>query len=105
MLRTAVKKVLKAIEANDVAAAETAYKIAEPILDRYANRGLIHRNKASRPTSRVNEQTNALKTAARFGHAGVAACAHAYSQPQKDDSQRLFCFSFYIYQVHSPPVA
>ncbi|PKM14706.1 MAG: 30S ribosomal protein S20 [Gammaproteobacteria bacterium HGW-Gammaproteobacteria-2] len=64
MLRTAVKKVLKAIEAKDVAAAETAYKVAEPILDRYASRGLIHRNKASRHKSRVNARIKALKTAA-----------------------------------------
>ena len=31
MLRTAVKRVLKALEANDAAAAEAAYKTAVPI--------------------------------------------------------------------------
>lgn len=64
MLRTAVKKVLKAIEAKDIAAAEAAYKVAEPILDRYASRGLIHKNKASRHKSRINARIKAIKTAA-----------------------------------------
>lgn len=63
MLRTAVKKVLKAIEAKDVAGAETAYKTAEPILDRYSSRGLIHKNKAARHKSRISARIKALKTA------------------------------------------
>lgn len=53
MLRTAIKKVVKAIEAGDKAAAETAYKIMVPILDRAATRGLIHANKAARHKARL----------------------------------------------------
>ena len=64
MLRTAVKRVLKAIEANDAAGAEAAYKTAVPILDRFSARGLIHRNKAARHKSRINARIKALKTAA-----------------------------------------
>lgn len=60
-LRTAVKNVIKAIGANDVAAAENAYKVAEPILDRYSARGLIHRNKAARHKSRISARIKALK--------------------------------------------
>lgn len=60
MLRTSVKKVLKAIQANDAAGAQEAYKIAEPILDRYSARGLIHKNKAARHKSRLNAQIKAL---------------------------------------------
>jgi small subunit ribosomal protein S20 len=60
MLRTAVKRVLKAIEANDAAGAEAAYKTAVPILDRFSARGLIHRNKAARHKSRINARIKAL---------------------------------------------
>ena len=53
MLRTAVKKVVKALDANDAAGAETAFASAQPLLDRMAARGLIHRNKAARHKSRL----------------------------------------------------
>ncbi len=63
MLRTAVKRVLKALDANDAAGAEAAFKTAVPILDRYSARGLIHKNKAARHKSRINARIKALKTA------------------------------------------
>jgi small subunit ribosomal protein S20 len=63
-LRTAIKKVLKAIHANDVAAARAAYDIAQPLLDRFAARGLIHKNKAARHKSRLTARIKALQTAA-----------------------------------------
>lgn len=63
MLRSAVKNVVKALEANDAATAEAAMKSAEPILDRYSSRGLIHKNKAARHKSRLNARIRALKTA------------------------------------------
>jgi small subunit ribosomal protein S20 len=63
MLRTAVKKVLKALGENDAAAAEDAFKVAQPILDRFSARGLIHRNKAARHKSRLSARINALKAA------------------------------------------
>ena len=63
MLRTYVKKVLKAIQANDAPAAQEAYKAAEPILDRYASRGLIHKNKAARHKSRLTARIKAIKAA------------------------------------------
>ena len=60
MVRTALKKVLKAIEAKDAAAAQDAYKVAEPLLDRQSSRGLIHRNKAARHKSRLQARIKAL---------------------------------------------
>ena len=63
MLRTAVKRVLKALEAQDATAAEAAYKTAVQILDRYSSRGLIHKNKAARHKSRINARIKALKAA------------------------------------------
>jgi small subunit ribosomal protein S20 len=53
-LRTYVKKVVKAIDSGDKAAAEEAYKAAVPIIDRTARKGLIHPNKAARHKSRLN---------------------------------------------------
>ena len=63
MLRTAVKKVLKAIEANDAAGAKAAFDVAQPILDRFSARGLIHRNKAARHKSRLTARIKALQAA------------------------------------------
>ncbi len=63
MLRTAVKKVLKALEANDAAAAQAAFAAAQPILDRYTARGLIHKNKAARHKSRLTARIKALQAA------------------------------------------
>jgi small subunit ribosomal protein S20 len=60
MLRTAIKKVVNAIEAKDKKAAQDAYKSAEPIMDRYSSRGLIHKNKASRHKSRLSAHIKAL---------------------------------------------
>ena len=60
MLRSSIRKVLKAIEANDKAGAEAAYKAAEPVLDRYSSRGLIHKNKAARHKSRLTAHIKAI---------------------------------------------
>ncbi len=54
MMRTYIKRVYYAVEAGDKAAAETAYKAAVPVIDRMAGKGLIHRNKAARHKSRMN---------------------------------------------------
>lgn len=37
--------------------------MAQPILDRYASRGLIHKNKAARHKARLNGHIKALKAA------------------------------------------
>ena len=63
MLRTLVKKVVKALETKDVVAAEAAFVEAVPVLDRYSSRGLIHRNKAARHKSRLTAHIKALKAA------------------------------------------
>ena len=62
-LRTAVKKVLKALDANDAAGAEAAYAVAQPLLDRFSSRGLIHKNKAARHKSRLTARIRAIGAA------------------------------------------
>jgi small subunit ribosomal protein S20 len=60
MVRTALKKVVKAIENKDKAAAVEAFAAAQPVMDRYASRGLIHKNKAARHKSRLNAKIREL---------------------------------------------
>ena len=62
-LRTAVKKVLKALDANDAAGANEAFTAAQPLLDRFAARGLIHKNKAARHKARLTARIRALQAA------------------------------------------
>ena len=58
--RTAIKKVVYAIEANDKTTAETAYKDAVPVVDGAVSKGLIHKNKAARHKSRLNTRIQGL---------------------------------------------
>ncbi|WP_185232068.1 30S ribosomal protein S20 [Teredinibacter franksiae] len=60
MVRTYLKKVIAAIEAGDAKAAQAAYVEAVPVVDRMADKGIIHKNKAARHKSRLNAQIKAL---------------------------------------------
>lgn len=60
MVRTYLKKVNAAIEAGDAEAAKAAYEAAVPVLDRVADKGVYHKNKAARHKSRLNAQIKAL---------------------------------------------
>jgi small subunit ribosomal protein S20 len=60
MMRTYVKKVVSAIAAGDKDGAAAAYKAAVPVIDRMADKDLIHKNKAARHKSRLNAQIKAL---------------------------------------------
>ncbi len=64
MLRTNIKKVVKAIATGDKETAVTAYQTAVPIIDRMANKGLIHKNKAARHKSRLNMHIRNMQAAA-----------------------------------------
>ena len=60
MMRTYIKRVYYAIEAGDKAAAAAAYKLASPMIDRVAGKGLIHANKAARTKSRMNSNIRSM---------------------------------------------
>ncbi|QGX38580.1 30S ribosomal protein S20 [Permianibacter aggregans] len=60
MLRTYIKKVLKAIESGDKAAAQAAFTAAQPIIDTAAGKNLIHANKAARHKSRLSAHIKAM---------------------------------------------
>ncbi|MDH3560350.1 MAG: 30S ribosomal protein S20 [Gammaproteobacteria bacterium] len=54
-LRTSIKKVIAAIEAGDAGAAKEAYNAAVPVIDSATGKKLIHKNKAARHKSRLNQ--------------------------------------------------
>ena len=60
MVRTYIKKVVAAIENKDIESAQRAYVDAVPVLDRMADKGIIHKNKAARHKSRLNKQIKAI---------------------------------------------
>ncbi|MGH8550497.1 MAG: 30S ribosomal protein S20 [Methylococcales bacterium] len=60
-LRTAIKKVIAAAAQGDPEAARAAYRNAQPVIDSAINKGLIHRNKAARSKSRLNNRIRALQ--------------------------------------------
>ena len=60
MVRTYLKKVDAAIESGVQADAQAAYTSAVPVLDRMADKGILHKNKAARHKSRLNAQVKAL---------------------------------------------
>ena len=62
MVRTYIKKVVAAIQTGDSESAKTAYAAAVPVIDRMADKGVIHKNKAARHKSRLNAQVKALSS-------------------------------------------
>lgn len=62
-LRTAVKRVRQAIEAGDKTAAQTVFQQSAAIIDRIADKKIIHKNKASRHKSRLSAQIKAIAAA------------------------------------------
>jgi small subunit ribosomal protein S20 len=63
-LRSAIKKVQKAIAAGDRVAAEAAYKEQQSTIDSIADKKIIHKNKAARHKSRLARQIKALESRA-----------------------------------------
>jgi len=62
-IRTFMKKVVTAVDAGDVAAAETAFRAAQPELMRGVSKGLINKNTAARRLSSLSRRVKAIKTA------------------------------------------
>lgn len=58
--RTSVKRVEAQVSSGDYDAASAAFKDAEPIIDSMVSRKLIHKNKAARHKSRLNQKIKHL---------------------------------------------
>ena len=59
-VKTAMKKVFAAVEANDKTAANAALLEATATIDRAATKGVYHANNASRKVSRLAKAVNKL---------------------------------------------
>ena len=60
LVRTVIKKVNAAVVAGNAEEAKIAYDSAVPVIDRMADKGIIHKNKAARHKSRLNTQVKGL---------------------------------------------
>jgi len=60
MLRTAIKRVRTAIEAGDKSAAADVLQKATGVIDRVADKNIIHKNKAARHKSRLSAAIKSL---------------------------------------------
>ena len=63
MVRTFIKHVIKAVENKNYEAATEAYKKAVPVIDRIADKGVIHKNKAARHKSRLSRRIKQMDAA------------------------------------------
>ena len=59
-LRTAIKSVVNAVTEGNKEAAAANLKAAVPVIDAMVNKGIIHRNKASRHKSALNARVKEL---------------------------------------------
>lgn len=63
-LRTAIKRVIKAVDAGDKAAAQAVFVQSEKVIDRIADKKIIHKNKAARHKSRLSAAIKGMAVAA-----------------------------------------
>lgn len=63
MLRTAIKRVRQAVAAGDKAAAQGVFQQSVSVIDRIADKKIIHKNKASRHKSRLSASVKAMAAA------------------------------------------
>jgi len=62
-VRTHIKKFYKAVETGEVETSQEAFRVACSRIDRSAQKGLQHRNKAARLKSRMNAKLKQLTAA------------------------------------------
>lgn len=66
-MRTFVKKALRVIEQGKLDEARTAFRMAESVIDKVANKGVVHKNTAARTKSRLAARLKALSQAGTAG--------------------------------------
>ncbi len=59
-VRTAYKKVLKAVAAGDTQQAQDAYRAAQPVIDGMVNKGIFAKNTAARRKSKLVARIKAM---------------------------------------------
>ncbi|MEL7302484.1 MAG: 30S ribosomal protein S20 [Pseudomonadota bacterium] len=63
-MRTEVRKVEEAIASGDSAAAKAAFKVAEPVIARSGQKGIVHARAASRKVSRLAKRIKEMSAQA-----------------------------------------
>lgn len=59
-VKTAIKKVEKAVAAKDAAAAQSALTAATAVIESACSKGVYHKNNAARKVSRIAKMVNSL---------------------------------------------
>jgi small subunit ribosomal protein S20 len=59
-VRTAIKRVLKAVEAGDKDAAKATFAAVVPEIDRMAGKGILRKNRAAHYKSQLNAKLRAM---------------------------------------------
>jgi small subunit ribosomal protein S20 len=59
-VRTAIKRVLKSVAAGDKEAAKAGFAAVVPEIDRMANKGILHKNRAAHYKSQLNDKLRAM---------------------------------------------
>ena len=80
-LRTAIKKIIKAVESGDKAVAAASYQENITVIDRIADRKIIHKNKAARHKSRLSAAIKAMSGASAAGVKATKAAPKAKAKP------------------------
>ena len=61
MVRTYIKNVVKAIQSGNLDSAKAAYAAAVPVIDRIADKGIIHKNNAARRKGRLMKKLTSFE--------------------------------------------
>ena len=80
-LRTAIKKIIKAVESGDKVAAAASYQENITVIDRIADKKIIHKNKAARHKSRLSAAIKAMTGASAAGVKVTKAAPKAKAKP------------------------
>ena len=59
-MRTAVKNVIRATNTSNAQEATNLYKIAQPLIDSLARKGIIHKNKAANQKKKLSRQIKSM---------------------------------------------
>jgi small subunit ribosomal protein S20 len=59
-VRTAIRKVMKAIQSGNKEAAKAEFKAVVPEIDRMANKGILRKNRAAHYKSQLNARLRAM---------------------------------------------
>jgi len=81
-MKTEIRKVEEAIVAGDKKIALAALKVAEPVLARTSQKGVVHKRTASRKVSRLTKRVNAMaRSACAARHGRRPDCHRARRKP------------------------